>query len=82
MKLAAKDVHLATELGRELGLPMEASNLFAQIYRAALRQGLGDLDADAVALLTKAARVQSFATATTRRRPSLARAPAAGIPTL
>ena len=49
--LAAKDVHLATELGRELGLPMEASNLFAQIYRAALRNGLGDLDADAVALL-------------------------------
>ena len=53
-KLAAKDVHLATELGRELGLPMEASNLFAQIYRAALRQDLGDLDADAVALLYEA----------------------------
>ena len=51
LNLAAKDVHLATELGRELGLPMEASNLFAQIYRAALRNGLGDLDADAVALL-------------------------------
>lgn len=51
LNLAAKDVHLATELGRELGLPMEASNLFAQIYRAALRKGLGDLDADAVALL-------------------------------
>ena len=54
LKLAAKDVHLATELGRELGLPMEASNLFAQIYRAALRQDLGDLDADAVALLYEA----------------------------
>ncbi len=51
LNLAAKDVHLATELGRELGLPMEASNLFAQIYRAALRKGLGDLDADSVALL-------------------------------
>ena len=51
LNLAAKDVHLATELGRELGLPMEASNLFAQIYRAALRNGLGGLDADAVALL-------------------------------
>ncbi len=51
LNLAAKDVHLATELGRELGLPMEASNLFAQIYRAALRKGLGNLDADAVALL-------------------------------
>ena len=51
LNLAAKDVHLATELGRELGLPMEASNLFAQTYRAALRKGLGDLDADAVALL-------------------------------
>lgn len=51
LNLAAKDVHLATELGRELGLPMEASNLFAQVYRAALRRGLGDLDADAVALL-------------------------------
>ena len=51
LNLAAKDVHLATELGRELGLPMEASNLFAQIYRAALRKGLGNMDADAVALL-------------------------------
>ena len=51
LNLAAKDVHLATELGQELGLPMEASNLFAQTYRAALRQGLGHLDADAVALL-------------------------------
>ena len=51
LNLAAKDVHLATELGRELGLPMEASNLFAQVYRAALRQGLGHMDADAVALL-------------------------------
>ena len=51
LNLAAKDMHLATELGRELGLPMEASNLFAQTYRAALRKGLGDLDADAVALL-------------------------------
>ena len=51
LNLAAKDVHLATELGRELGLPMEASNLFAQIYRAALRKNLGHLDADAVALL-------------------------------
>ena len=50
LNLASKDVHLATELGRELGLPMEASNLFAQTYRAALRQGLGRLDADAVAL--------------------------------
>ena len=51
LNLASKDVHLATELGRELGLPMEVSNLIAQLYRAALREGLGHMDADAIALL-------------------------------
>ena len=51
LKLAAKDVRLATDLGRELGLPMEASNLFDQQYVEALRLGMGDMDADAVATL-------------------------------
>ncbi len=51
LELAAKDMRLATELGRELGLPMEASNLFEQRYVEALRAGLGMMDADAVATL-------------------------------
>ena len=51
LNLAAKDLRLATDLGRELGLPMEAANLFDQRYVEALRRGLGALDSDAVATL-------------------------------
>jgi len=51
LNLAAKDVRLATDLGRELGLPMEAANLFEQLYVEALRRGLGSMDSDAVATL-------------------------------
>ena len=51
LALAAKDVRLATDLGRELGLPMEASNLLEQRYIEAIAKGFGSSDADAVALL-------------------------------
>ncbi len=51
LALAAKDVRLATDLGRELGLPMEASNLLEQRYVEAISKGLGPKDADAVVLL-------------------------------
>ncbi len=47
--LAAKDVRLATDLGRELGLPMELSNLVDQWHVEALVRGLGHEDVDAVA---------------------------------
>ena len=51
LALAAKDVRLATDMGRELGLPMEASNLLEQRYIEAIEKGFGSSDADAVALL-------------------------------
>ena len=47
--LAAKDVRLATDLGRELGIPMELSNLVDQWHVEALVRGLGPEDVDAVA---------------------------------
>jgi 3-hydroxyisobutyrate dehydrogenase len=47
--LAAKDVRLATDLGREYGIPMELSNLVDQRHVEALHRGWGDLDSDAVA---------------------------------
>lgn len=47
--LAAKDVRLATDLGRELGIPMELSNIVDQLHVEALFRGLGPEDSDAVA---------------------------------
>ncbi len=47
--LAAKDVRLATDLGRELGVPMEVSNIIDQWHVEALFRGWGPQDSDAVA---------------------------------
>ena len=49
--LAAKDVRLATDLGRELGVPMDLSNLVDQRHVEALFRGWGALDSIAVAYL-------------------------------
>ena len=49
--LAAKDVRLATDLGREYGIPMELSNLVDQRHVEALLRGWGPEDSDAVAKL-------------------------------
>jgi 3-hydroxyisobutyrate dehydrogenase len=49
--LAAKDVRLATDLGREYGIPMELSNLVDQRHVEALFRGWGPEDSDAVAKL-------------------------------
>ena len=49
--LAAKDVRLATDLGRELGLPMEVSNIVDQWHVEAMQRGWGPQDSDAVAKL-------------------------------
>ena len=49
--LAAKDVRLATDLGRELGLPMGVSNIIDQLHVEALFRGWGSEDSDAVAKL-------------------------------
>jgi len=47
--LAAKDVRLATDLGREYGIPMELSNMVDQRHVEALFLGYGPEDSDAVA---------------------------------
>ena len=49
--LAAKDVRLATDLGRELGLSMELSNLIDQRHVEVLARGWGDKDSDVIAVL-------------------------------
>jgi 3-hydroxyisobutyrate dehydrogenase len=49
--LAAKDVRLATDLGREYGIPMELSNLVDQRHVEALFRGWGPEDSDSVAKL-------------------------------
>jgi 3-hydroxyisobutyrate dehydrogenase len=46
--LAAKDVRLATDLGREYGIPMELSNLIDQRHVEAMHRGWGPEDSDAV----------------------------------
>ena len=47
--LAAKDVRLATDLGREYGIPLELSNLVDQRHVEAMLRGWGAEDSDAVA---------------------------------
>ena len=47
--LAAKDVRLATDLGREYGVPMDLSNLVDQRHVEAMFRGYGPEDSDAVA---------------------------------
>jgi 3-hydroxyisobutyrate dehydrogenase len=49
--LAAKDVRLATDLGREYEIPMELSNLVDQRHVEAMLRGWGPEDSDAVSKL-------------------------------
>jgi len=49
--LAAKDVRLATDLGREYGIPMELSNMVDQLHVEAMFRGWGPEDSDTVAKL-------------------------------
>jgi 3-hydroxyisobutyrate dehydrogenase len=51
LALATKDIGLATELGRELGVPMEVSNLVHQRFIEAIGRGWGERDSDAIVLL-------------------------------
>ena len=46
--LAAKDVRLATDLGREYGIPLEFSNMVDQRHVEAMHRGWGPEDSDAV----------------------------------
>ena len=47
LKLARKDLGLATEVGRELNVPMPLANLVEQDLLAAIANGLGDKDSTA-----------------------------------
>ena len=47
LKLAHKDVRLATELARELGVPMRLANLTLEEMTEALGRGFGDQDSRA-----------------------------------
>ncbi len=49
--LAAKDVRLATDMGREFTVPMELSNLVDQRYVEALGRGWGPRDSDIVSVI-------------------------------
>ena len=49
--LAAKDVRLATDMGREFAVPMELSNLVDQRYVEALGRGWGPRDSDIVSMI-------------------------------
>lgn len=49
--LAAKDVRLATDLGREYGIPLDLANLIDQKHVEALNRGWGGEDSDAVSKL-------------------------------
>ena len=51
LDLAAKDVGLATQLGRDLRVPMEMSNLAQQRYIEGQNRGYGRMSAGAVALV-------------------------------
>ena len=51
LDLAAKDVGLATEMGRSLSVPMRVSNLIQQEYVNAQNQGLGSDATHAIAVL-------------------------------
>jgi 3-hydroxyisobutyrate dehydrogenase len=44
LRLAHKDLTLARELGRELGVPMKFADLALEDFNAALERGWGDLD--------------------------------------
>jgi len=53
LKLAHKDVRLATELGREIGVPMRIANLAYEELTEAMNRGWGTWDSRAAMLIQK-----------------------------
>ena len=51
LKLARKDLGLATEVGRELNVPMPLASLVEQDFLAALANGLGEKDSTAAVII-------------------------------
>jgi 3-hydroxyisobutyrate dehydrogenase len=59
LDLACKDLGLAIELGQEIGVPLQVTEMAQQVYEKAKAQGLGRLDHTAViTLLEEAAGVE------------------------
>lgn len=59
LDLACKDLGLAIDLGREIGVPLSVTGMAQQIYEKARARGMGRLDHTAViTLLEEAAQVQ------------------------
>jgi 3-hydroxyisobutyrate dehydrogenase-like beta-hydroxyacid dehydrogenase len=57
--LACKDLRLAIDLGREMGVPLFVTNVAQQVYELARARGMGRLDHTAVIkLLEEAAQVE------------------------
>jgi 3-hydroxyisobutyrate dehydrogenase len=71
LKLAHKDVSLATALGRELGLPMRMCNLTLSEMTEALARGWGGRDSRAVMLLEQERAGVAIAVARERLREAL-----------
>jgi len=71
LKLAHKDVSLATALGRELGLPMRMCNLTLAEMTEALARGWGGRDSRAVMLLEQERAGVAIAVARERLREAL-----------
>ena len=59
LDLACKDLGLAIDLGREIGVPLSVTSMAQQIYEKARTRGMGRLDHTAViTLLEEAAQVE------------------------
>lgn len=72
LKLAHKDVSLANDLGRELGMPMRLCNLTLAEMTEALARGWGGRDSRAVMLLQQERAAVSIAVGHERLREALA----------
>ncbi len=59
LDLACKDLGLALDLGREIGVPLLVTGVARQVYELAMARGMGRLDQTAVIkLLEEAAQVE------------------------
>lgn len=73
LRLAHKDVALATELARELGVPMRLTNLTLEEMQEALNRGWGELDTRAFTLLQQERAGVEIAVDPERLKAALAR---------
>ena len=80
LRLARKDVVLATDLARELGVPMRLTNLTLDEMTEAVNRGWGELDTRAFTLLQQERAGVEIAVDPERLKAALARANAPAAP--